>query len=130
MAEREQVLGRELAGRTFVDPDRRNLERVGGAVHEDDARSFVPEAPVVPVVRAQVGDLARDEDHAVDVSFDQHVHVLRLAERGAGGVAEDRRVAGSGRAVLHRLRESGEDRIVELGHEQPDDAARSEARGT
>ena len=44
VAEREQMLGRELAGRTLVDPDRRDLERVGGAVHEHEPRSLVSQA--------------------------------------------------------------------------------------
>ena len=56
--ELDQVLGRDLAGGALVDADRRHVERVHGAVHEDDARALGDELRVVAVVAAQVRHLA------------------------------------------------------------------------
>ncbi len=122
--ELEQVLRRELPGGTLVDPDGRHLERLARAVHEDEPGTLLTKPDVVPVIRAQVGQLARDEDHPVDPPLEQHVHVLRFPDGRAGGIAQDRRIARLRGAVLHRLCERREDGVAELGDEEPDHAAR------
>ena len=129
MAEVEQVLGRELARRALVDADVRHVERVDGAVDEDDPRALPEQPRVVAVVGAQVGRLARDEDHPVDAPLEKHLDVLGLGDGRPADVAEDRREAGLRRLRLHRLGERGEDRIDELGDEQPDRARPVSAPG-
>ena len=116
------MLRRDLAGRALVDPDRRDVERVHRAVHEDDARALGDEMRVVAVVAAQVRHLAGDEDHPLDAAVEQHVHVVDLAEGGARRVAEDRGEAARCGARLDRLRERREDRVRELGDEHADQA--------
>ena len=124
VSELEQVLRRELPRGTLVDPDGRHLERLARAVHGDEPGALLTEPDVVPMIRAQVGQLARDEDHPVDPPLEQHVHVLRFPDGGAGGVAQDRRIPRLRGAVLHRLRERREDGVAELGDEEPDHAGR------
>ena len=118
--ELEQVLGREAPRGSLVDADRGDGKRLGAAVHEDEPRTPVEQLPVVRMLAADVGHLGADEEHPLDPALEQHLHVVDLAHRRAGGVAEDRGVAGAGRVRLHRLCERGEDRVRELGHEQPD----------
>ena len=127
--ELEQVLGREAPGGALVDADRGDGERLGAAVHEDEPRAPVEQLPVVRMLAADIGHLGADEEHPVDPALEQHLHVVDLAHRRAGGVAEDRGEAGAGRVGLHRLRERGEDRVRELGHEQADRTRRLGAAG-
>ena len=87
------MLRRQLGGRALVYTDRGDVESVQRAVDEDDPGSFREEAGVVVVLAAQVGHLARDEDHPLHLPVEQHVHVLDLAESGALGRAEDGGVA-------------------------------------
>ena len=114
----------ELARAALVDGDGGNVQRVERAVDEDDACAFLDEPRVVVVVAARVRHLAGDEDHPVGATVEQHVHVVDLAERRRRRVAEDRREAGLGRALFHRLGERGEDRVLEIRDEQPDHPGR------
>ena len=118
------MLRRELARAALVDGDRGNVQRVQCAVDEHDPCAFLDEPRVVVVVAAQVRHLAGDEDHPVGAAVEQHVHVVDLAKRRRRRVAEDRGEARLGRALFHRLRERGEDRVLEIRDEQTDDAGR------
>ena len=124
VAELEQVLRREPAGGALVDADRGDRERLGAAVHEDEPGTPLEQLPVVRMLAADVGHLGADEEHPLDAALEQHLHVVDLAHRRAGRVAEDRGEAGAGRVRLHRLGERGEDGVRELGHEEPDRARR------
>ena len=99
VAELEQVLGREPPGGALVDAHRGDVELRRAAVHEHEPRALAQQAPVVGVVGAQVGDLARDEDHPVDAALEQHVHVVRLARRRAAVL---QRIVASPAAVARR----------------------------
>ena len=81
------------------------------------------------MVGLEIRPLAGDEDHACDLAVKQHVHVLRLALRRALRVAEDGGETPRLRACLHRLRQGGKNRVLELWHEQADGAGQRAVTG-
>ena len=108
----------------FVDPDRRHVEVLGAAVHEDETRASLEKLGVVRVPAADIGDLGGDEHHALDAALEEHADVVALAARRAVRVAEDRREPAARRVHLHRLGERREHGVRELGDEEPDRARR------
>ena len=124
MTQLQQVLGRHSPGRALVDADGRDRKGLRCPVDEHEAGALLQELPVVRVLAADVGDLRANEHHPLDTTLEQHVHVVDLAHRRAGRVADDRGEPGCGRSRLHCLGERGEDRVAELGHQQAYRAAR------
>ena len=125
--ELDEMLGGDASCGALVHADRGHVELLGSPVHEHEPRAALEQLRVVRVLAAHVGDLGRDEDHPLDAALEEHPHVVALALGRAVRVAEDRREPAPRRVHLHRLGESGEDRIRELGDEEPDRVRRLDA---
>ena len=61
-----------------VGRDAREVEMVGGGVHEHDRQPQLEQPRVVLVRRVRLGVLAAGEDHPGDLALEQHLDVLRL----------------------------------------------------
>lgn len=64
----------------------------------------------------------RGDDQRVQAVPTQHVNILRLAVRGVGGGAQHRLQTAVGELVLQVRGERGEERVLDGGHDDADDA--------
>ena len=119
--QRGEVSVRLLHGDGVVRGDAREVEVLGGRVHEHDRQAQLQQPQVVVVRRVRLGVLAAREDHAGDLALQQHVDVL-----GLGHAARPRAQDGVEPALRERpadhLGERREDGVLQLGHHEPDHA--------
>ena len=111
------VVGRHARHRWHAAPVGRHR-----AIDRDEADAAACDLVVDRVIGADVGVAPRHHDHAGDATFDQRVEVVVLGRADRRGAAQDAQVATRQQARLDGLDELGKDRIVELRHDQPDDA--------
>ena len=120
--ERHQVRHGQLGGRVLVAGDERRLDALDVAVDHHDRQPAGEQLAVALRVGGGVGVQAGDEDDAADLAVQQHLDVLVLAHAARGLRAQHGRVPLLGQDRLDDLRERGEDRVVQLRHDQPDQA--------
>ncbi len=65
---------------------------------------------------------AAREHHTRDLLLEQKLHVVRLGHAAGRLRAQDGREAALGQPHAHHLGESGKDRVLELGQDEPDEA--------
>ena len=77
------MLGREPAGGALVDADRRDVELLGAAVHEDEPRALLEQLRVVRVLPRRSVTSLEMKIIPVDAALEEHLHVVGLAQRRA-----------------------------------------------
>ena len=92
------------------------------AVDEDDRHPALDQRAVTLVVGLGVGVPARHEDDPGDAVVEQGLDVLVLGDAAGRLGAEHGREPPAGQHVLDDLRERRKDRVLQLGHDQPDQA--------
>ena len=117
-----QVLDGLLDRAAVVDGDAREAEVVVGRVDEHRREPALAQADVVLVVGRGLRVQAAGEDDARDLVLEQHVHVVRLGDAGRGARAQHRGEAALGERVGDHLGEGREDRVLQLGQHEPDEA--------
>ena len=138
VAELHEVPERLLHRRDVVARDGREPEAVDRRVHEHGRQLQLDEPLVVIVVHVGLRVRAAREDHARDLLVQEQLDVVGLRDAAGGLDAEHRGVAVLGEPAADRLGERGEDRVLQLGHDEADEpgpfaaqlasAARSRAR--
>ena len=126
VAERDQVAHRLLDRRPRSSHDtRREAEPVDARVDEDRRQAALGEPAVVAVRRVGLGVEPAGEHHARDLLLEQQVDVVRLRHAADGLGAQDRREALLGEGARDDLGEGREDRVLELGQDEADEARRA-----
>ena len=115
-------LERELHRGDVVVGDERGVDALDVAVDQDDRQPALAQARVAVGVGRGVGVLAGDVDDPGDAAVEQHLHVVVLVHPARRLGAQHRRVAVPGQRGLDDLGERREDRVGQLGHDQPDQA--------
>jgi hypothetical protein len=122
VAELRQVVPGQLDGDRVVGRHRRERQVRHGRADEDGRDPQLGEPQVVVVRRVLLRVLATDEDHAGDLLLQEQLDVVRLGDAAGALRAEHRGVAVLGEPAADELAEGGEDRVLQLGQEQADQA--------
>ncbi len=109
-----------------VGRDAREVEVLGGGVHEHDRQAKLQQPLVVLVRRVGLGVLPAGKDHSRHLPLEQHLDVLGLGH-APGPRAEHGVEAALRERAGDDLGERREDRVLELGHDQPDHARATNA---
>ncbi len=117
----DQVLHGQARGEPVVRRDERRLDVLAVAVDEHDRQAPVGQPGVTIHAGGGVGVQAGDEDDAADVALQQQLCELVLGGAARALRAEHGRVAVLGQRLLDGLGERREDRVVQLGGDQPDE---------
>ena len=116
VAQVDEVLGGEPHPALILQdhgPDAARMHRV----HEDDREAALHEA--LKILRAHV--VADLHQHSVDPPLSDEARDRLLAFRHAFGAREQHHVAAPVRLLLHTAHELREDRVGEVGDDEPDD---------
>ena len=124
VAKRRQMAVGLLHRDGVVRRDARKVQVLGGGVDEDDRQAQLEQPQVVVVRRVGLGVLAAGEHHARHLPLEEHLDVLGLGHAPRPR-AEDRVEPALGERAADHLRESREDRVLQLGHDEPDHARTS-----
>ena len=122
--------GRARSGGPSPAPSRprRRTRRAGSrgprcrALTRTVGQAALGEPAVVAVRRVGLGVEPAGEDHARDLLLEQEVDVVRLGHAADGLGAQDRREALLGEGARDDLGEGREDRVLELGQDEADEA--------
>ena len=121
VAERRQVVDGEGGGAAVVAGHARGRHALGVAVDEHHRHALGDQLVVRRLVARGVGVTAGDDDDAGDAALDERAEVLELVD-DLRRAPEHARVAGGGETPFERLGERREHRVVELGHDDADEA--------
>ena len=121
VAELLEVAPGLLDGDGVVGRHRRHTDARDGSVGHDGGKTQVDEPLVVRVRRVLLGVLAAGEHDPRHLLLQEEVDVVRLRDAARRHGAQHRRVAVLGEGAPDDLAEGGEDRVLQLGQEEPDE---------
>ena len=122
MAEGDEVVECLLSGHRVVARHRREVEPGGRRVDEHDRQVALGELGVVPVRSVLLGVQAAGEHDAGHLLVEEQVDVGRLGEPADGARAQHRGEALLGEGAADDVGDGREDRVLQLGQDEPDEA--------
>ena len=112
----------QLTGEVVVAGDERGVDAADVPVDHHHRQPALDQRGVAAVVGGGVGVQPGDEDDAGDVTVQQQLDVLVLGHATRTLRTQHGRIALLGQRRLDRLGEGREDRIVQFGDDEPDQA--------
>ncbi len=122
VAEGDEMVECLLSGHRIVARHGGEVEPRGCGVDEDDRQVALGEARIVPVRGILLGVHPPGENHPRHLLVEQQVDVGRLREPPDGARAQHRGEALLGERSADDVGDRGEDRVLQLGQDEPDES--------